>query len=376
MTTTPPPSVRPVEYDDEEINLVELLERARAFARLAWRERLYVWRSLAVTVPLGLLVAFGGTPEFTASAKLLPYRPSGSSTSGLSGLAGLAGIRLSGGPSDPTITADLYPDVANTLDFRISVAETPIRFASLGRAISTTTYFRDVSRPSVVSFLKKYTIGLPGLISSSIRPAEKPMAIRDSAGGQAPLAHYSRGYLKIVEGLEDRLAVSIDRKTTIITIEGTMPDAYASADLVKVASDRLMQRIIDYESRKAGEQLRFVQEEQRRSRERFQQAQRDLATFTDRNRGTLSATAQIETQRLQSEYDLSFDLYTQFSRDLEQSLVRQNQDTPVFTVLDQVVVPNSRSSPRRALDLLGSLFFGVLAGMSIIGWREYKERRQ
>ncbi|MHB8839884.1 MAG: hypothetical protein ACYC7F_13150 [Gemmatimonadaceae bacterium] len=372
MTTPSSPSTRPPEYDDDEISLTELIEKARDFSLLAWRERQVIWRSLLVTVPLGLLVAFGSTSEYTASTKILPYRSSSSSaTAGLSGLAGLAGIRLPAAATDPTITADLYPDVANTVDFRISVAETPIRFSELKEPVSTVKYFQEISRTSVVSFLKKYTIGLPGQILSAVRPAPKPIVVPDS-GGRAPLAFYSRDYLKIIDGLQRRLTVNINRKTAIITIEGTMPDAYASADLVKVASERLMERIIDYESRKAGEQRKFVEEEQARARDRFEAAQRQLAAFTDRNRGTLSATAQIEAQRLQSEYNLTFELYRQFSTELEQSRIKQNQDTPVFTVLEQVVVPNTRSSPRRSLDLLAAIFFGVCGGLGIIWWRRYR----
>lgn len=375
MTTTPPPSARQADVDDDEITLSELIERVRAFSLYAWTERRYIWRSLAVTVPLGLLVAFGSTSEYTASTKILPYRSTGSGTSGLSGLAGLAGIRLPAGASDPTITADLYPEVARTLDFRIAVAETPIRFSSVREPISTVTYFRDVSRTSVADFVRRYTVGLPSLILSAMRPSPNPMVLPDSAGGRKPLAYYDLKYLRIVQGLDERLTVDINRKTAIITIQGTMPDAYAAADLVKAASERLMERIIDFESRKAGEQRRFVEEEQQRARERFEQAQRQLAMFTDRNRGTLSATAQIEAQRRQSEYNLAFELYRQFSAELEQSRIKQNQDTPVFTVLEQVVVPNTRSSPRRTRDMLAAILLGVCAGVGIVWWHQYREQR-
>jgi uncharacterized protein involved in exopolysaccharide biosynthesis len=134
----------------------------------------------------------------------------------------------------------------------------------------------------------------------------------------------------------------------------------------------LMERIIEYESRKAAEHSRFVEQEQGRSRERFDRAQRELAAFTDRNRGTLSATAQIAAQRLQSEYNLTFDLYRQFSTELEQSKIKQNQDTPIFTTLEEVVVPNTRTSPRRQLDLLASIFFGVIGGVGFIAWRQLR----
>jgi len=57
--TTPHPSARSADVDDGELSLSELIEKFRAFALHAWTERRYVWRSLAVTVPLGVLRTVG-----------------------------------------------------------------------------------------------------------------------------------------------------------------------------------------------------------------------------------------------------------------------------------------------------------------------------
>jgi uncharacterized protein involved in exopolysaccharide biosynthesis len=374
MNTTLPPVDQPSEYDDEDLSLAALIEKVQKVWQLVRLQRRYIWRSLAVTMPMGLLIAFGTTPEYTSSTKILPYL-SGGGASGLSGLAGLAGIRVPIGGADQTITADLYPDVANTLDFRISVADSPIRFGTLRKPVSTVEYFKDVSRRSLMDLVRRYTIQLPGRFLTAIRPVPTMAIVPDSVSSRSPLASYDREYLRIVDGLKERLTVVMNRKTSVITIEGTMPDAYASADLVRTASERLMARIIDFESRKAGEQLRFVVEEQRRSHERFEAIQHELAVFTDRNRGTLSATAQIEAQRLQSEYNLTFELYRQFSTELEQSRIKQNQNTPVFTTLEQVVVPNQRVRPRRTLIMLVAIFFGLVIGSALIAWRQVEERR-
>ena len=56
----------------------------------------------------------------------------------------------------------------------------------------------------------------------------------------------------------------------------------AAADLVQTASERLMQRIIDYEAKKAGEQLKFIEEQYGQRRTKYEQAQRNLAEFVDR----------------------------------------------------------------------------------------------
>ena len=148
-----------------------------------------------------------------------------------------------------------------------------------------------------------------------------------------------------------------------------MPDPYAAADLVRVTSNQLMERIIDYESRKAGEQFLYVQRLVGQARERYERSQRELALYNDRNRSLVTATSQIDRDRLQRDYQMAFDVYQEVSRELEQARIKMNQDTPVFTVLEQVAVPTERDSPRRSRITALSLVIGLLIGVGVIAFR-------
>lgn len=325
---------------------------------------------------IGLIIAFGSPVEYSAKTRLLPYRGGGAGGGvGLSGLAGLAGIRLPNGANNQTITADLYPEVAKSLDFRIAVAETPLRFSTLGRQASTVEYLRDIRRPSLTEIIASYSIGLPRSLLSVVNPdqdneGEEPKGPVDKVADSSVVRQYDQTYLNLLEALGSRLSVSSDKKTGIITISARMPDRFAAADLVRVSADRLMQRLIEYESRKAGEDFRFVNEQYMQSKLRYERTQRDLATFSDRNRTLMSATAQIERDRLQRDFDIAFEIYQEVSRELEQARIKMNQDTPVFTVLDQVTVPNTRTSPNRTSIMVFSLLLGLLVGVAQIGIKQ------
>ena len=324
-----------------------------------------VW--MGVLGAVGLFIAFGSGQEFTAKTRLLPYRNGAAGAAGLSGLAGLAGIRLPAGSADLTITADLYPEVAKSLDFRISVAETPLTFSSLSNKASTVQYFTNPTSTSPVELVQKYTIGLPRSILSYVRSKNSATERRPEATDTVALIPaYDQAYLDLVNSLQSRLKITTDRKTSIITVTGEMPDPYAAADLVRVSANRLMERIIDYESRKAGENFRFINEQYQQARGRYERTQRELALFADRNRALMSATAQIDRDRLQREYDLAFEVFQQFSRELEQARIKMNQDTPVFTILDNVTVPTIRSSPDRTRIVGFALLFGALLGLGHI----------
>lgn len=363
------PSPRPGYLYDDEISLADLILKARAVGRTVQGERRLMLRFLGAFGAVGLLLALGSGAEYSATTRILPYR-SGGTGGNLSGLAGLAGIRLPAGAGDITITADLYPEVAKSQDFRIAVAETPLTFSSLNQQASTVAYFRDLRSPPLTELLASYTIGLPGKLLNAVRPAPTARSLPLGAGDSTPpLASYDLEYLAYVRMLEKRLVITSDKKTSVITITGKMPDPYAAADLVRVTSNRLMERIIEYESRKAGEQFRFVNEQFTQAKARYERAQRALAAFTDRNRMLMSATSQIDRDRLQREYELAFEVYQQFSRELEQARIKMNQDTPVFTVLEQVTVPTERASPKRGLVMLASLLLGAMAGVGFIALR-------
>lgn len=353
----------------DEISIAEIGAKLRSFAMNVWCDRTRVVQFMFLAVLAGFFFAFASGEEFVAKTRILPYRSGAGSANSLSGLAGLAGVRLPGGPGEQTITADLYPEVAKSLDFRLSVAETPIRFSSLGRKATTVEYFQYLRKTPLIELVEEYSFGLPSKLiafSQAPRPSNSRVVNTQDTEG---LPSYSRYYLAFVNLLEGRLSISIDKKTSIITIVGQMPDPYAAADLVHVASTRLMERIIDYESRKAGEQFRFVKEQHRQSKDRYERTQQQLASFSDRNRALMSATAQIDRDRLQREYDLAFEVFQQFSRELEQARIKMNQDTPVFTVIERVTVPAERSSPRRARIMLLCLLAGMLVGVARVGIR-------
>lgn len=324
---------------------------------------------------IGLIIAFGSPVEYSASMRLLPYRGGGGGGgAGLSGLAGIAGIRLPAGGNEQTITADLYPEVAKSLDFRIAVAETPLRFSTVDRPVSTIEYFRDIRRPSATEVIASYSIGLPGRLlaffnSDDSVDTSEPKANRTTAAESTAVRQYDQSYLSLVGKLESRLSVSTDKKTPTLVIAAKMPDRLAAAELVRISADRLMQRIVEYESQKAGQTFRFVNEQYLQAKARYERLQRELATFTDRNRALMSATSQIDRDRLQRDYDIAFEVYQQFSRELEQARIKMNQDTPVFTVLDQVTVPNIRTSPNRPKIMFVALLLGMVAGLAQLGIR-------
>ena len=208
------------------------------------------------------------------------------------------------------------------------------------------------------------------MILAALRPAEAPLLAPDSAagidtGGRPAIIRYDDTARGAIEAVGNRLSIT-SGGNGIVSIEATMPDPLAAADLTLAASNQLTTWVIEYEAKKATELLRFYEEKVAESKARVERIQREQALFTDRTRGTVSATAQLEAARLQREYTLALDTYQRFASSAEQARIKKSEDTPVFTVLEQVTVPESPSAPRRGRILILSVIFGVLSSIGII----------
>jgi hypothetical protein len=304
-------------------------------------------------------------PEYRATMKVIPYR-SAAPASGLSSLAGLAGFRLPNGVMDQTISEDMYPTVIRSLDFQRKLAEMPLVFQGESELISALDYFQ---RPTNQSLIVRFTSALSNVPSYTLELLRGSPPVYESkvGGGNVKLESLDREYVAAVKAIGGRVSLATDKKTFVLDVSATMPDPYAAADIVRSAVSLLAAEIIRYETSKARDQLDYLLRELESARGRLALADRRLADFADRNRAVSSEVALVERRRLQDEYDLAFEVFRQFSREVEQAKIKVNQDLPVFATLENVTVPSVRAKPHR-VQMAFRAFFVSLALMMIFQW--------
>lgn len=366
---------------DDEISLWELIQKARDFFARLRREKRRLLYTLLPSLAIGLLLAFGSTPQYEASLRIMPYRAPSSGGGGLGSLAGLAGIKLPSRGAEETIQPEMYPDIAQSLDFRMALAETPLYFGAIDQSISPLRYWEDYARPSLADQVKRYTIGLPGqLLGLLSQPKATPPAGSGAAEANA-IAQYDQDFLDRVEAIGNLLAVETEtakdfNAVTSLRISATLPDAHAAAGLAQAAANQLMEAVIDFEIRKIKGELDYLERHHADMQARYHRAQAALAEFRDRNRSTTSAETQSEMERLQNEFSMAYDLYRSVRAELEQARIKLERDTPVFATLEKVVVPNEPASPRKVLILFAAFFIGLLAMVAWVGLRMFWEQLQ
>ena len=370
MTEQPSPAKQ---APTDEIDLIEVI-------RHIWNGRWLIVKVTLAFMVLGLVIAFTTTEQFKSEARLLPEirDTRGGASALLRQFGGLGGINLPGGEGADAIRPELYPDVLKSTPFFVHLMEQPVTLQQ-GSEKTEVTVFNYVDEHmgggGFLSFVKKYTIGLPGTIMKAIRGSKSEEASSPALVDEIP--HMSQAQFNATRTLRDRISASIDQRSGVISISAEFPDRRVAAQIAQYSVEYLTDYITEYRIQKAKKDLEFVKERHEEKRQEFHQAQVALARFQDANRNIVSAAAQTEGQRLQDQYNLAFNVYNGLAQQLEQSRIKVQEETPVIKVLDPVQVPVQRSKPRRSLQVIVFFFLGGFVGVgTLLGMHVIKAFRE
>ena len=91
--------------------------------------------------------------------------------------------------------------------------------------------------------------------------------------------------------------------------------------------------------------------------------QDELATFRDQHQNISSRLFKNKLSHLESELASASVVNEELAKQIEQARIQVSKGTPVFTIIDPVVIPNHRTSPRRTLIVVIFTFLGGVLGL-------------
>jgi uncharacterized protein involved in exopolysaccharide biosynthesis len=356
----------------DEIDLIEVFKKI-------WAGRRTIYKSIVVCFVLGLIVALGTPKEYKSEITLLVE--TNSKSGGMSGLlqqfGGLAGINLSGAAGEDALSPQLYPDVIKSTPFLLEIMNQKVTESKYDSTLTVAQYLDRHTKSSLMSIVMGYTIGLPGKIIGWIKG--KPKSPQSTVDGprkgplkltqkQSDIASSLSGLIKSKEGESNN--------TLVISIE--VQDPVVAAQLADSVVKCLTHYVIDYRTQKSKNDLKFITDRHAEAETRYVQAQNALAAYSDRNKNVILASVRSEEQRLQSEYNLAFNVYNTLSQQLEQAKIKVQENTPVFKVIDPAKVPLMKSKPMTSLILLVMIFLGGFIGVGVVFgkvvYKNFKEK--
>jgi len=336
------------EMATDEIDLVELLKKL-------WKARKFILVFSFGIALLGVVVALTSPISYKAEVTFVPQTGDAKAPGGVSGLAALAGINLNADMGSE-IPANLYPTLVGSEHYKLELLKTTVNSQEYQKSFTLKDYLLERNKGGLLSFLK----------------SENQEEIKvDSPKGILALDEET---YKLMLALDDIVSINVNDKEGFVSLSvQKIPEAGVVAQITQSAMELLQQMIIDYKVQNARKDLNFIEGQYQEKEADFLQVQEELALFDDRNKNIATALFQSKRQKIQTRYDLAFSVYKELAQQREQALLQVSKDTPIFSILRPVSVPNKRDAPKRSLIVI---IFGFLGGILSCGWVLVKEPLQ
>lgn len=345
--------------EETEIDLIEVI-------RKLWAKRKFILKVTVVFMAFGVLIALFSPKEYTAGCTMVPQIGEKTTGGNLSGLAAMAGINLGSNSGGDVLMPNVYPKILSSVPFQKELMQTEIKFEDYEQPVRLLDYYtgEEYRKFSLLGTIKKYTIGLPGLILGALSKEEATPGLPDSASsGIQSLSKEEDDCMKILANL---VTLTVNDKEGYITLSASMPEPVAAAQLAYKVQVLLQKYVTEFKIEKARANLEFIEERYADAKSEFERKQEELAEFRDANRNFASAVAKTTEERLSNEYAVVLGVYSELAKQREQANIQVKEDTPIFAVVEPVTVPTERSKPKRALICVAFTFLGGFCGVGLV----------
>lgn len=288
--------------------------------------------------------------EFVSEVKLLPELESKDGVGGLGkfkSLAGLAGIDLGSMSSSEAIRPDLYPNIIQSTPFMLEALKKKIFIKKSRNYQSIYEYLRH-QRENTLYYK---------ILGDSDDGYENNQTLQQSITSGA--LSLNKKETIIIKELQKRIGAAIDKKSGVISISAKMTDPIAAANLATFAQEYLTRYITNYRTEKTRKEITFLENRVSDAKKRYDGSLFNLSNYQDKNRGLFLNVAKDQEKKLQYDVDLSFNLYSELSRQLEEAKVKIQKEAPVFKVLEPAQIPLKKSEPKRSVMVIGFILLGA-----------------
>lgn len=338
--------------EEEEIDIMELISKL-------WKKRWMILKWCGVGAVLGLIIGFSIPKTYKASVTLAPETEQ-KMGSAVGSIASMMGVSLDN--SVDAISVDMFPDVVASTPFIYGLFDLPVQFERKDSVINTTLldYMLEYQKSPWWSYVIQAPFKALGWVMSIGK--EKESDELPTVLDPQNLPKKVRG---VVKYFRENLSVVVDKKTGKTEISTEMQDPLVVATVVEAVMENLKAYMSDYRTSKVRQDVENLTVIYEQRKQDYYEAQQAYAKYVDANRNVALRSAEAESERLQQEMNLAYQVYSQIATQLEAARIKEQEAKPVFAVLEPVAIPNQKAAPSKAKMLV---IFTFLAGCCAAAW--------
>ncbi len=319
-----------MDSNSDEIDLIEIL-------KTAWNGRKQIIIISFVFALVGVAFALLSPIVYSSSTTFINSQTESSSGSGLSGVASLVGINLGGMSSGSEIPPSMYPQIAESVQFKRGLLN---------------SYIDEKEQIKLEDFLANYND-----IEKSLTENNNKLFISEYED-------------KLFNVVNDVISISVNQKDGFITISANMPDSEYAANTCINAREILQEIVINNKIKSAKQKLEYSEQQLASKRIEFEEIQNKLAYFNDSNINLVTSSVINERDKLEAEFQIINAVMIELSKQVEQRKLQVSENTPVFSIVKEANMPVKRSSPNRTQMVLIFGFIGLVVSVLYILVRE------
>lgn len=357
----------------EEININDLL---RLFGKAIKRN---LFKIIIINVLLlaicNALYLFTNV-EYESKAEVL-ISQKGPDNNALAGMGGLLGVNIPQVSVSSDFSPEMYEDIVLSDAFLSDLLIEKIPLNELGKDSTTIEAFLNNIQPipyykslkflggGQVSDLKlgvikkvKININRNSIVDSEITPG---MLFSVKV---PPVVKLDNNRLGSISNLKSRIVVNFEDKECKVTVR--MPNAFISAITCQLVLTKLIDYITFQKTHKQQNNIRFLESRYAEAESNYKQAQQRLAGFKDNSLGAIFQTFQAREQVLNNDATLTFGLFNQIATQLEQAKIELKKETPVFSFLKPINVPEGPASNGYLINSAIYLLAGIVLSAILV----------
>jgi len=191
--------------------------------------------------------------------------------------------------------------------------------------------------------------------------------------GDTPSERLGRG----ARYLEKHVSTDVSKKSGLVSLQVELRPAALSADVANRMVQLLNQFNLERRQLQSREQRRFAGERLQEAERELRDAEARQLSFLQSNRTyATSPILTFEVNRLERDVQVKQEAYLTLTREYEQARIAEVRDTPLLTIVDRAVPPYKKSSPHRALMVIGAVVIGELLAVWLTYFREFRQRAE
>lgn len=291
-----------------DYNIMTLINRL-------WKHKKIVLITTTAGFILGIFLALTAKKQYDVVVKIMPEKADQKTVLGT--LSSIGGALSNLQNMTDAIYPEIYPDIVRSYPFVADLMAMNVSFRHNDDSVHTNLYDYKLNYEKKGLFHKQ----------------------DDQIPSTFDAVHLTRKEDRILRRIRRDIQVGVNKKTSLITIKVTSRNQQVATDLSNRIIAGLEEYIQLYYQGKAVADLEYLQIMTAQARDEYYESQARYAAAMDANQGLSSQSSRLRQQRLQSEMNLSSQLYQQISKKEQAARIKVQESKPVLAVIQPAVYP-------------------------------------